>query len=63
MRVRIGVGSTGGDGSKFRCPAYRVVALRGECLPAGAVWVPIIRSCALTRHDALASWEPMYRVL
>ena len=27
------------------------------------LWVPIIRSCALTRHDALASWEPMYRVL
>ena len=32
-------------------------------LSSSWVWVPIIRSCALTRHDALASWEPMYRVL
>ena len=27
------------------------------------LWVPNIRSCALTRHDALASWEPMCRIL
>ena len=29
----------------------------------GSVWVPKIWSCALTRHDALASWEPMCRIL
>ena len=28
-----------------------------------SLWVPNIRSCALTRHDALASWEPMCRIL
>ena len=28
-----------------------------------SVWVPKIWSCALTRHDALASWEPMCRIL
>ena len=27
------------------------------------MWVPNIRSCALTRHDALASWGPMCRIL
>ena len=27
------------------------------------LWVPKIWSCALTRHDALASWESMCRIL
>ena len=31
--------------------------------PSGHTWVPKIWSCALTRHDALASWEPMCRIL
>ena len=31
--------------------------------PSGHTWVPIIRSWSLNRHDALASWEPMCRVL
>ena len=31
--------------------------------PSGHTWVPKIWSCALTRHDALASWGSMCRVL
>ena len=31
--------------------------------PSGHTWVPKIWSCALTRHDALASWGPMCRIL
>ena len=31
--------------------------------PTFALWVPEIWSCALTRHDALASWGPMCRIL
>ena len=27
------------------------------------LWVPKMWSCALTRHDALASWGPMCRIL
>ena len=40
-----------------------VFNIRGPRRNRSSLWVPIIRSCALTRHDALASWEPMYRVL
>ena len=31
--------------------------------PSGHTWVPKMWSCTLTRHDALASWGPMSRVL
>ena len=43
--------------------AHSVVAGIGERPRRGHLWVPNIRSGALTRHDALASWGPMSRIL
>ena len=53
-----------GDQKSVRdvCVAEMVVLSAGPADATG-LWVPNIRSCALTRHDALASWGPMCRIL